>query len=449
MTTMLRSSHSRSPRTNDEEDDDDDSVPRDYQRNHVTMMTTTTTTRATVSSQHNTSIFQSSTHHRKSKTNRSFYANNNNSFLYLFIGVMLGVWYGIRTSLLRPDCYHHSHRYNNIFSTPMMLMPSFIDHNAATTNIPKSTMEIRRTSSTAENHMKEQDDGWQTIHVYHGPQQQQQQNTDDGMEDDESTKWYSQAHQDEIIVGLFRNRTYGYYIDLAANDAIELSNTYALEKYYHWNGLCIEPNPIYWYNLSYYRRRCHIVAAVIGNVSYPQEEIYFRYNAGDHGGIANHGFNNGKRWQYDSTKKYTIPLVHVLQRFRAPHVIDYMSLDVEGAETYILHNFPFSNVSTGSQSSSTRNHPVMTTRAATSSNNIDQYHIQIMTAERLRGTIRQYIKDHQYHFVQKLAKWGESLWVHENYYDNDKEDDDDDDNTENHDSSILDWSVLNKYNFPV
>lgn len=439
---MLRSSHSRSPRTNNDEDDSG-SVPRDCQ---ISMATTTTNT--TVSSKH-TYIFPSiqqqqtkcfenhrrnnhfNNHNRKSKTNRFIY-----TVFYLLIGSSCGVWYGIQSVL--QDC-NHSHRD---YTIPKMMMtttttPSWYG--------PKSTMDQTTTTATTmrefNNNHKEPNDGWQTIHVYHGPQAR------DGNHIE--TKWYSQAHQDEIIIGLFRNRTQGYYIDLAANDAIELSNTYALEKYYHWNGLCIEPNPIYWYNLSYYRRHCHIVAAVVGNISFPQEEIYFRFNAGDHGGIANNGFNNGKRWQYESQRKYTIPLVDILQRFRVPSVIDYLSLDVEGAETYILHNFPFTNISSGSSSSSStsisssHHPPTITTQQGTK-----QYHIQIMTAERLRGTIRRYIKEHQYHFVQKLAKWGESLWVHENYYINDNNNNNYKDDT-NRNSSILDWSILNKYNFPV
>jgi hypothetical protein len=75
-------------------------------------------------------------------------------------------------------------------------------------------------------------------------------------------RWYSQARQDELVIALLRNKTDGYFIDLAANDATELSNTYALEKYHGWNGICIEPNPTYWHNLTY--RKCMTIGAVVG-----------------------------------------------------------------------------------------------------------------------------------------------------------------------------------------
>jgi RNPHF zinc finger len=76
--------------------------------------------------------------------------------------------------------------------------------------------------------------------------------------------WHSQARQDELVVALLGNKTNGYFIDLAANDAVQLSNTYALERYYHWKGVCIEPNPMYWYNLTAFRT-CVIIGAVVGD----------------------------------------------------------------------------------------------------------------------------------------------------------------------------------------
>ena len=40
--------------------------------------------------------------------------------------------------------------------------------------------------------------------------------------------WFSQIGQDRCVAALFQDRRGGYYIDLAANDAISLSNTYHL-----------------------------------------------------------------------------------------------------------------------------------------------------------------------------------------------------------------------------
>jgi hypothetical protein len=160
-------------------------------------------------------------------------------------------------------------------------------------------------------------------------------------------------------------------------------------------GLCIEPNPTYWKNLTYYRPHCQIVGAVVGDKRLAP--VAFRYAAGDHGGIAGHGFDNGPRWATVSQLAYTVPLLEILQRYQAPIDIDYLSLDVEGAEPFILLNFP-----------------------------IQQYRIKIITGERLRGEIRVFLKKHGYAFVRRLSGWGESLWVHESIWEE------------------LDWSVLDR-----
>ena len=90
--------------------------------------------------------------------------------------------------------------------------------------------------------------GWKTFHIYAGPEK---------MRSEGSFKSHSQVQQDKVIHTMFPWS--GYFIDLAANDWKYLSNTYSLERYGGWNGLCIEPNSIYWE--GYLNRRCMQVRA--------------------------------------------------------------------------------------------------------------------------------------------------------------------------------------------
>jgi hypothetical protein len=39
-----------------------------------------------------------------------------------------------------------------------------------------------------------------------------------------------------IVSTLYRNKTKGYFVDLASNDAVSLSNTLGLEKHLNWTG---------------------------------------------------------------------------------------------------------------------------------------------------------------------------------------------------------------------
>lgn len=70
-------------------------------------------------------------------------------------------------------------------------------------------------------------DGWKIFHVFYG---------DASTLKRSRTGWYSQVKQDEVVSALFRNKKNGFFIDLASNDAVTLSNTFALEERYDWDG---------------------------------------------------------------------------------------------------------------------------------------------------------------------------------------------------------------------
>ena len=91
-----------------------------------------------------------------------------------------------------------------------------------TTTAPPIPTSLLRATTTKESL------GWHPIHVFYGKKE--------GLQLDPNKEWFAQVHQDEIVVDLIGEN--GYFIDLAANDAKELSNTVALEKH-GWNGTLI------------------------------------------------------------------------------------------------------------------------------------------------------------------------------------------------------------------
>lgn len=198
-----------------------------------------------------------------------------------------------------------------------------------------------------------------------------------------SVQWFAQARQDEIVSALLRRKRNGYFIDLAANDAVKISNTYALETIYDWNGLCIEPNPMYWAGLSY--RKCHVVGAVIGASN--MQEIQFKYpnRSGPKGGIVGKEFDNKQASKFGEDRpRYTVTLRDVFERFGTPKLIDYLSLDVEGAEEFIMQSFPFG-----------------------------EYRFTILTVERPSDTLKTLLESNGYMFLKLLKRnSGETIWVH-------------------------------------
>jgi hypothetical protein len=215
------------------------------------------------------------------------------------------------------------------------------------------------------------DAGWHPINVWYGEES--------GLGAPKDRDWFAQVHQDEVMMQLIGPD--GYFIDLASNDAMDFSNTLALERH-GWNGLCIEPNPVYWYGLSH--RKCTVVGALVGAT---KEKVRVKFR-GVYGGIVGNMdeklANRKKEPDAELSTRFTAPLVHVFEKFHVPHQIDYLSLDVEGSEYLIMKDFPF-----------------------------DTYHIKIMTVERPSKELRMLLEDKGYHFLKDLAWWGETLWAHQ------------------------------------
>jgi hypothetical protein len=115
-----------------------------------------------------------------------------------------------------------------------------------------------------------------------------------------------------------------------------------------------------------------------------QFDVKFR---GVYGGIA--GRISDKRADFKNEpevaveQRFTTPLPELFVQFQVPHVIDYMSLDVEGAELLIMKAFPF-----------------------------DTHVIKVLTIERPQRGLRKLLEQKGYVFLKELAWWGETLWAH-------------------------------------
>jgi hypothetical protein len=83
------------------------------------------------------------------------------------------------------------------------------------------------------------DDGWKQIHVFYGSRSQISSASQIPENYLGVNQWFSQYRQDEVVSRLLKGKRNGYYVDLASNDAIRISNTYALETFWDWNGLCL------------------------------------------------------------------------------------------------------------------------------------------------------------------------------------------------------------------
>lgn len=128
---------------------------------------------------------------------------------------------------------------DTVLNEPIIQSPSTMTKSSFSSS--KSIRTLQSSSSAAKAGAVEggvtmmadmKDDGWHSINVYYGERS--------GLGAPETQESFAQVHQDDIVLDLLGPN--GYFIDLAANDAKDLTNTLALERH-GWKGLCVEPNP--------------------------------------------------------------------------------------------------------------------------------------------------------------------------------------------------------------
>lgn len=228
------------------------------------------------------------------------------------------------------------------------------------------------------------DKGWKSIHVFYGDSSHIADFSSIPETYLRSNQWFSQYRQDEIISKLLRRKRNGFFVDLASNDAIRISNTYSLETFFGWNGICLEPNPVYWGGLSY--RKCHVAAAVVGNSTMDEVEFTFPKDKAPKGGIVGSNFDNKLTTESKEGMKrqFTVTLSDIFEKFQAPRIIDYLSLDVEGAEDLVMTSFPFS-----------------------------EYRFNILTVERPSESLSRILSSNGYTLLKTLKIGKETLWVHD------------------------------------
>lgn len=157
--------------------------------------------------------------------------------------------------------------------------------------------------------------------------------------------FFGSKDQDKWVVQeIFKYRKKGFFLDLAATNGLMENNTYVLEKFFEWDGIAIEANNFYFKQLKK-NRSCKCISETVSGI---EETVEF-LESGPTGGIIGDDYDNNiskrekllKKSKKKIVLKKTKTLEKILQENSAPKVIDYFSLDVEGAETDILENFNF------------------------------------------------------------------------------------------------------------
>lgn len=153
----------------------------------------------------------------------------------------------------------------------------------------------------------------------------------------------AQIFQDLFVLFMTNEKRGGYFVEFGATNGVTLSNSYLLEKSFGWNGILAEPGRC-WHAELRGNRNCKIETNCVWGKS--GERLEFNEVASQElSTIKAFSGSDGRSLQRQNGNVYlveTISLNELLEKYSAPHEIDYLSIDTEGSELTILSSFDFS-----------------------------------------------------------------------------------------------------------
>ncbi len=151
---------------------------------------------------------------------------------------------------------------------------------------------------------------------------------------------HSENAQDLFVLSELDFKKNGYFVEFGATNGVDFSNTYLLEKKFGWNGILAEPSKRH-KNTLRINRSAHIENDCVWKLS--NEKLMFN-EVGDLSTLeifSNSDMHSKTRNSGSRHYVNTISLIDMLEKYEAPSIIDYLSIDTEGSEYEILSSFDF------------------------------------------------------------------------------------------------------------
>ena len=150
----------------------------------------------------------------------------------------------------------------------------------------------------------------------------------------------SQLAQDLFTLSELNFKNNGFFVEFGATDGVTLSNTFLMEKKFNWKGILAEPAK-QWHKKLNKNRSVFIEENCVWHSS--NQTLTFN-EIGELSTIDEFSTSDMHKTERVSGKRYhvkTISLEDLLDKYKAPKVIDYLSIDTEGSEFDILSSFSF------------------------------------------------------------------------------------------------------------
>lgn len=150
----------------------------------------------------------------------------------------------------------------------------------------------------------------------------------------------AQLHQDQWALEVADCKRGGYYVDIGSNDGETISNSFTLDTKFGWSGLCTDPFP---HGME--KRSCAVSKSALWDQA--GKEVVFDHTSGDDGVFSKlDDLESGRDGivAHLTTEKVTLVTKTAQQVFDehgVPATVDFLSLDVEGAEIHVLKSMDF------------------------------------------------------------------------------------------------------------
>ena len=159
-------------------------------------------------------------------------------------------------------------------------------------------------------------------------------------------KFTSTQGEDETVLRFFDYKKQGYCIDFGAADGISHNNCIKLFNEYEWRGLSVEANPRHHTQLKRIFKDTEVKVVPFGIWKENIEYEFVNCMDNTHAGYSKikevkTSTNPGgpKEFLTVECKK----LSTILDFYNVPSEIDFVSLDIEGAEEEVIYNWDFKN----------------------------------------------------------------------------------------------------------
>ena len=149
---------------------------------------------------------------------------------------------------------------------------------------------------------------------------------------------YSQNGEDLLIHKILKNKKKGFYVDIGTNDPVRFNNT----KHFSvigWKGINIEPDINCFVHIQKDRPRDINLNIGVGNSK--SKLTFFKLNPDTLSTFSQKDAKKSMRMGYTLVSKNNIqvkPLSEILKNFLKNKTIDFMSIDTEGYDKYVLQS---------------------------------------------------------------------------------------------------------------